>query len=252
MVTRLDHAANITPWVLAAQDRGVHVRRVDFDVEDGTLKLDDFAAALEARPRLVAVGYASNALGTINPVKKLVQMAHEAGAQVYVDAVQYAAHGPIDVDDLGCDFLVSSAYKYFGPHVRAVKSESGWFIPIGTNEEHFCNAKSFADADVKLSLIGIMIDDFPFVNCYVLFGILLAFTFWECEPLGLFVGKRVAGECRRSDRSNFLNHGQSFLCSEGLNQGLDFFYDFKNICGHIRSFRRHLTTTPQGSDLWQA
>jgi cysteine desulfurase family protein (TIGR01976 family) len=116
VVTRLDHDANVTPWVLAAQDRGVNVRWVDFDVEDGTLNLDDFAAALETRPRLVAVGYASNALGTINPVKKLIGMAHQAGALVYVDAVQYAAHGPIDVQDLDCDFLVSSAYKFFGPH----------------------------------------------------------------------------------------------------------------------------------------
>ncbi len=91
----------------------MNVRWVDFDVEDGTLRLDDFAAALETCPRLVAVGYASNALGTINPVRKLVKMAHEAGALVYVDAVQYAAHGPIDVQDLSCNFLVSSSYKYF-------------------------------------------------------------------------------------------------------------------------------------------
>lgn len=116
VVTRLDHDANVTPWVLAAQDRGVNVRWVDFDVEDGTLNLDDFAAAMTLRPRLVALGYASNALGTINPVKKLVQMAHAAGALVYVDAVQYAAHGPIDVQDLDCDFLISSAYKFFGTH----------------------------------------------------------------------------------------------------------------------------------------
>jgi len=116
VVTRLDHDANATPWVLAAQDRGVKVRWVDFDVEDGTLKLDDFAAAMESKPRLVAVGYASNALGTINPVKKLVAMAHAAGALTYIDAVQYAAHGPIDVQELGCDFLVTSSYKFFGPH----------------------------------------------------------------------------------------------------------------------------------------
>ena len=116
VVTRLDHDANVTHWVLAAQDRGVNVRWVEFDLEDGTLELDDFAAALETRPRLVAVGYASNALGTINPLKKLVKMAHVAGAVVYIDAVQYAAHGPIDVQDLGCDFLVSSAYKFFGTH----------------------------------------------------------------------------------------------------------------------------------------
>ena len=93
----------------------MNVRWVDFDVENGTLKLDDFAAAMETHPHLVAVGHASNALGTINPVKKLVQMAHAAGAQVYIDTAQYAAHGMIDVQDLGCDFLISSADKFFRP-----------------------------------------------------------------------------------------------------------------------------------------
>jgi cysteine desulfurase family protein (TIGR01976 family) len=116
VVTRLDHDANITPWVLAAQDRGVSVRHVDFHPEDGTLNLDEMKDAMQGKPRLVAVGYASNALGTINPVKKVIEMAHAAGALAYVDAVQYAAHGPIDVQDLGCDFLVCSSYKFFGPH----------------------------------------------------------------------------------------------------------------------------------------
>jgi cysteine desulfurase family protein (TIGR01976 family) len=116
VVTRLDHDANVTPWVLAAQDRGVKVNWVDFDVEDGTLKLDDLQKALERKPRLLAVGYASNGLGTINPVEKIVEMAHEAGTMVYVDAVQYAPHGPIDVQKLGCDFLVTSSYKFFGSH----------------------------------------------------------------------------------------------------------------------------------------
>jgi cysteine desulfurase family protein (TIGR01976 family) len=117
VVTRLDHDANVTPWVLAAQDRGVKVNWVDFDVEDGTLKLDDLQRALERKPRLLAVGYASNALGTVNPVAQIVEMAHQVGTLVYVDAVQYAPHGPIDVQSLDCDFLVSSAYKFFGPHV---------------------------------------------------------------------------------------------------------------------------------------
>ena len=116
VVTRLDHDANVTPWVLAAQDRGVKVNWVDFDVEDGTLKLDDLERALERKPRLLAVGYASNSLGTINPVAKIIKMAHDAGTMVYVDAVQYAPHGPIDVQKLDCDFLISSAYKFFGTH----------------------------------------------------------------------------------------------------------------------------------------
>ena len=116
VVTRLDHDANVTPWVLAAQDRGVKVNWVDFDVEDGTLKLDDLQKALERKPRFLAIGYASNALGTINPLPQIIQMAHTAGALVYVDAVQYAAHGPIDVQKLDADFLVSSAYKFFGTH----------------------------------------------------------------------------------------------------------------------------------------
>jgi len=116
VVTRLDHDANVTPWVLAAEDRGVRVNWVDFDVEDGTLRLDDLQKALERKPRLLAVGYAANGLGTINPVAEIIKMAHAVGTMVYVDAVQYAPHGPIDVQKLGCDFLVSSAYKFFGPH----------------------------------------------------------------------------------------------------------------------------------------
>lgn len=117
VVTHLDHDANITPWTLVAQERGCKVRWVDFDVEDGTLRLETLEAALENKPKLVAVGYASNALGTINPVKKITQLAKQAGALVFVDAVQYAPHGPIDVQEIGCDFLVSSAYKFFSTHV---------------------------------------------------------------------------------------------------------------------------------------
>jgi cysteine desulfurase family protein (TIGR01976 family) len=117
VVTRLDHDANVTPWVMAAEDRGCNVTWVDFHPEDGTLNMDEMQVAIERKPRLVAVGYASNALGTINPVRKITQMAHEAGALVYIDAVQYAPHGPIDVQKLGCDFLVCSSYKFFGPHM---------------------------------------------------------------------------------------------------------------------------------------
>jgi cysteine desulfurase family protein (TIGR01976 family) len=120
VVTRLDHDANISPWLQLAEDRDLRIRWVDFHAEDGTLDIDDFQAAMEEKPRLVAVGYASNALGTVNPLGRLVRLAHEVGALVYVDAVQYAPHGPIDVQRLGCDFLVCSSYKFFGPHLGAL------------------------------------------------------------------------------------------------------------------------------------
>ena len=120
VVTRLDHDANISPWLLVAEDKGCKITWVDFDIEDGTLKLDDFQKAMENKPKIVAFGYASNALGTVNPVRKLTKLAKEAGALVYIDAVQYAPHGPIDVQDIGCDFLVCSSYKFFGPHAGAL------------------------------------------------------------------------------------------------------------------------------------
>jgi len=117
IVTRLDHDANITPWTLIAADRGLNVEWVDFDVETGMLKLDTLEAALDKKPKLVAVGYASNALGTINPVRKITEMAHQVGAWGGVDAVQYAPHGSIDVQQLDVEFLACSAYKFYGPHI---------------------------------------------------------------------------------------------------------------------------------------
>jgi cysteine desulfurase family protein (TIGR01976 family) len=116
VVTRLDHDANVAPW-RALEERGVTIRAVDVDVEDCTLNMDDFAAAINERTRLVAVGYASNAVGTINDVQRVVQLARQAGALSFIDAVHYAPHGPIDVRALDCDFLACSVYKFFGPHV---------------------------------------------------------------------------------------------------------------------------------------
>ena len=120
LVTRMDHDANIAPWMLVAEDKGCNLLWVDINVEEGTLDLDSFAKALEKKPKIAAFGYASNLLGTINPVKKLTKMAKEAGALVYIDAVQYAPHGPIDVQDISCDFLACSSYKFFGPHAGAL------------------------------------------------------------------------------------------------------------------------------------
>lgn len=117
IVSRLDHDANVTPWVLAARDAGATVRSIEVRREDCTLDLGSFEAALSERTRLVAVGYASNAVGTINPVRRIVERARAAGALTWIDAVHFAPHGSMDVQQTGCDFLVCSAYKFFGPHV---------------------------------------------------------------------------------------------------------------------------------------
>lgn len=117
VLTRLDHDANIAPWLAAAEERGVVVRWLDFHPADCTLALEQLPDLLTARTRLVAVTYASNAVGSITDVRRVVAAARAVGALVYVDAVHYAPHGPIDVQALGCDVLVSSVYKYFGPHV---------------------------------------------------------------------------------------------------------------------------------------
>lgn len=117
VVTRLDHDANVSPWLAMAEDRCVNVRWAEINDEDCTLDLDDLASKINSKTKLVAVGYASNAVGTINPVKKIVRLAHDAGALAYIDAVHYTPHGLIDVADLDCDFLVCSTYKFFGPHM---------------------------------------------------------------------------------------------------------------------------------------
>jgi len=117
LVTRLDHDANISPWIQAATDAGATVRHVAFRPEDCTLDLDDLRAKLSGKTRLVAAGCASNAVGTISPVGEIVAMAHAAGARVYLDAVHFAPHALMDVEAWDCDFLACSAYKFFGPHV---------------------------------------------------------------------------------------------------------------------------------------
>ena len=123
VVSRLDHDANISPW-LALQERDVTVKWADFDVEDCRLNIDHLASLLSGKTKLIAVGYASNAVGTINPISQIAALARNVGAWLWVDAVHYAPHGPIDAQALGCDFLVCSAYKFFGPHVGVLWGKS--------------------------------------------------------------------------------------------------------------------------------
>jgi cysteine desulfurase family protein (TIGR01976 family) len=116
VLTHLDHDANISPW-RALEERGVSIRMVEIHEDDCTLDMDDLARKITDRTKLVAVGYASNAVGTINDVREIIRLAHERGAMAYIDAVHYAPHGQIDVRALDCDFLACSTYKFFGPHM---------------------------------------------------------------------------------------------------------------------------------------
>jgi cysteine desulfurase family protein (TIGR01976 family) len=116
VLTRLDHDANVSPWLLIARDRKCRVRWVDFDPESCAWSVEELGRQITRRTRIVAVGWASNVSGTINPVAEAVRLAHEAGALCFVDAVHYAPHGLLDVRALGCDLLACSAYKFFGPH----------------------------------------------------------------------------------------------------------------------------------------
>ncbi len=116
VVTTLDHDANVAPW-RALEEKGVVIRQVDIRESDCTLDMENLRHKLSAKTKLVAVGYASNMVGTINPVAEITKLAHSAGALVFVDAVHYAPHGLIDVKALDCDFLACSPYKFFGPHM---------------------------------------------------------------------------------------------------------------------------------------
>ena len=117
VVTELDHHANVAPWRALEKEHGVKMRTVKMIPETGELDWEDFSRQLNERTKLVAIGAASNALGTINDVRRAEEMAHSLGAQIFVDAVHYAPHELIDVRDWNCDFLACSAYKFYGPHI---------------------------------------------------------------------------------------------------------------------------------------
>jgi len=125
IVTWLDHDGNIAPWLLAAEDRGVKVRWLDINPADGTLRYDLLPGLLNENTRLLAITWASNALGSITQMQRVVPLAHAAGALVYVDAVHYTPHDLIDVQGVDCDFLVCSAYKFFGPHTGVLYGKYG-------------------------------------------------------------------------------------------------------------------------------
>lgn len=172
VLSRMDHDANVAPWLMLAEDRGLVVRWLDFSTETFEFDLDDLRALMTDRTRLVAVGYASNVTGTINDVAGIARIAHEAGALVYVDAVQYAPHGLIDVQALDCDFLVCSAYKFFGPHyglfwgraavldrlrpykVRAASNDLPWRFTNGTT-----NRETLAGVHAAIDYIASLGDD---------------------------------------------------------------------------------------------
>ncbi|WP_214471840.1 cysteine desulfurase-like protein [Mesorhizobium sp. dw_380] len=117
ILTRMDHEGNVSPWLQLAEDLGLVVRWLPFDEKSWQVEEATLAGLLTSKTRLVALNYASNLTGSINRVKSLTAIAKQAGAPVYVDAVQFAPHGLIDVQELGCDFLICSAYKFFGPHM---------------------------------------------------------------------------------------------------------------------------------------
>src|SRR6185369_5481877 len=117
VVTELDHHANVDPWRRLTLERGVTIHTVRMNTETGQLNWDDLERFVGPKTKLVAIGAASNALGTINDVERAVELAHNAGALAFVDAVHYAPHALIDVKKLDCDFLAMSAYKFYGPHI---------------------------------------------------------------------------------------------------------------------------------------
>ena len=117
LVTRLDHDANVSPWLELARDLDLVVRHADLREDDCTLDLADLEAQLSERTKVVAFPWASNAVGSISDVRRIADLAHEAGALAWVDAVHYAPHGPIDVAAVGADVLICSPYKFFGPHL---------------------------------------------------------------------------------------------------------------------------------------
>lgn len=168
IVTHLDHDADISPW-LALQERGVVIRWVDIHPDDCTLNLTDYEKYLSTRTRVVAVGGASNAVGTINDLKQIITLAHMAGALAFVDAVHLAPHAPIDVQALDCDLLACSVYKFYGPHLgvlygkydlldqlQAYKVRPADDLPPGKFETGTQNHEGIAGATAAVNYLALL------------------------------------------------------------------------------------------------
>lgn len=157
LLTRMDHDANVAPWLMLAEDKGLVVRWIDFDPETFEFDLTQLDSVITDKLKVAAIGYASNVTGTIHDVKAITKAAKAVGALVYVDAVQFAPHGVIDVQDIGCDILVCSAYKFYGPHhgvlwgrrdvldrLEAYKVRASSTVPPGKFETGTTNRESLA------------------------------------------------------------------------------------------------------------
>jgi len=141
ILTRMGHAANVTPWMMMAEETGAVVRWAEIRLEDCTLDMEHLQSLINPRTKLVAVGYASNVSGTINDVGRIVELAKGYDAYTFVDAVQYAPHGLIDVKQLDCDFLACSAYKIFGPHVGLLYGKRTYLEQLQTYQVRPANTE---------------------------------------------------------------------------------------------------------------
>ncbi|MDA0821623.1 MAG: cysteine desulfurase-like protein [Proteobacteria bacterium] len=150
VITELDHEANRGPW-LNLRERGMVVREVKLK-PSGHLDLDDFAKQITSRTRLVAMGLASNSLGTVTSVNLARKLCDDVGALLVVDAVHYAAHFPMDVKNLGADFLLCSAYKFYGPHIGILYSRSGLLDSL--NPDYLCTQKSAAPYRIETGTLN--------------------------------------------------------------------------------------------------
>lgn len=216
IVTTLDHDANVSPWVMAAADAGAVIRKVSINAEDCTLDLADFHAKLNDRTKLVAIGAASNSVGSINPIQEICQAAKEVGALSFVDAVHFAPHQSIDVSEIGCDFLACSVYKFFGPHVGVLwgkrpllESLSAYKVRPATNDlpgkwmtgtqNHECIAGSLAAVEYLADLGRVLASDSDLSRRAALKAAFEGISFYESE----LIQQLIAGLKKNDDITIF-------------------------------------------------